>query len=149
VRIEGRVEKVDADESDAYFRSRPLDSRIGAWASPQSEVIASRAVLVANAAKYGAMYLLNPPRPRNGAATLSARPWSSGRAAPGGCTTACATGSTAAWVRERLAVRPASSPFPPLRKASMPDLSTFAITEMARQASRPHPALFAAHRPTA
>ena len=63
VRIEGRVEKADQDESDTYFRSRPLDSRIGAWASPQSEVIASRAVLVANAAKYGAMYLLNPPRP--------------------------------------------------------------------------------------
>ena len=63
VRIEGRVGKVDAVESDAYFRSRPLDSRIGAWASPQSEVIASRAVLVASAAKYGAQFLLNPPRP--------------------------------------------------------------------------------------
>jgi pyridoxamine 5'-phosphate oxidase len=63
VRIEGRVEQVDAEQSDAYYRTRPLDSRIGAWASPQSEVIASRAVLVANAAKYGAMYLLNPPRP--------------------------------------------------------------------------------------
>src|SRR5688500_11935625 len=63
VRIEGRVEKVSDEESDAYFRSRPLDSRIGAWASPQSEVIASRATLVANAAKYGATYLLNPPRP--------------------------------------------------------------------------------------
>jgi pyridoxamine 5'-phosphate oxidase len=63
VRIEGRVERVSAQESDAYFRSRPLDSRIGAWASPQSEVIASRATLVANAAKYSAMYLLDPPRP--------------------------------------------------------------------------------------
>ncbi len=63
VRIEGRVEKVDPTESDAYFASRPLDSRIGAWASPQSEVIASRSVLVTNAAKYGAQYLLNPPRP--------------------------------------------------------------------------------------
>jgi pyridoxamine 5'-phosphate oxidase len=63
VRIEGRVEKVAESESDTYFHSRPLDSRIGAWASPQSEVIASRATLVANAAKYGAMYLLNPPRP--------------------------------------------------------------------------------------
>ena len=63
VRIEGRVEKVSAEESDAYFQSRPLDSRIGAWASPQSEVIVSRAVLVANAAKVGAKFLLNPPRP--------------------------------------------------------------------------------------
>ena len=63
VRIEGRVEKVSEEESDAYFKSRPLDSRIGAWASPQSEVITSRAVLVANAAKYGAKFLLNPPRP--------------------------------------------------------------------------------------
>lgn len=63
VRIEGRVEKVSAEESDAYFASRPLDSRIGAWASPQSEVISSRAVLVANAARYGAQFALNPPRP--------------------------------------------------------------------------------------
>lgn len=63
VRIEGRVEKTGADESDAYFASRPLDSRIGAWASPQSEVISSRAVLVANAAKFGALHALNPPRP--------------------------------------------------------------------------------------
>ncbi len=63
VRIEGRVEKVSEAESDAYFATRPLDSRIGAWASPQSEVIASRATLVANAAKFGAKYLLNPPRP--------------------------------------------------------------------------------------
>lgn len=63
VRIEGRVSPVDAAESDAYYASRPLDSRIGAWASPQSEVIASRAVLVANAARYAAQYLMNPPRP--------------------------------------------------------------------------------------
>ncbi len=63
VRIEGAVEKVSAEESDAYFHSRPLDSRIGAWASPQSEVISGRSVLVANAAKYGAKFLLQPPRP--------------------------------------------------------------------------------------
>jgi pyridoxamine 5'-phosphate oxidase len=63
VRIEGSVERVDAAESDAYFASRPLDSRIGAWASPQSEVIASRGVLVANAAKVAAKFLMNPPRP--------------------------------------------------------------------------------------
>jgi len=63
VRIEGVVEKVDEQESDTYFASRPLDSRIGAWASPQSQVISGRGVLVANAARYGAQFLLQPPRP--------------------------------------------------------------------------------------
>ena len=68
VRIEGRVEKVTEQESDAYFASRPLDSRIGAWASPQSQVIASRSVLVANAARISARFLPSlvtggPPRP--------------------------------------------------------------------------------------
>ena len=68
VRIEGTVEKVTAEESDAYYASRPLDSRIGAWASPQSEVITSRSVLVANVAKVSARFLptmlgSGPPRP--------------------------------------------------------------------------------------
>ena len=63
VRIEGRVEKTSAQESDEYFRSRPLDSRLGAWASPQSRVISSRAVLVANAAKAAVQHGLNPERP--------------------------------------------------------------------------------------
>jgi len=63
VRIEGTVKKVSEEESDAYFRSRPLDSRLGAWASPQSQAITSRAVLVANAAKAAAQHGLNPPRP--------------------------------------------------------------------------------------
>ena len=63
VRIEGAVEKVSDAESDAYFASRPLDSRLGAWASPQSEVIASRAVLVASAARVAARHALSPPRP--------------------------------------------------------------------------------------
>ena len=68
VRIEGRVERVDPELSDTYYRSRPMDSRIGAWASPQSQVIASRAVLVAAAARYAAQFLTSlpaggPPRP--------------------------------------------------------------------------------------
>ncbi len=63
VRIEGRVERTSEAESDAYFVTRPLDSRIGAWASPQSEVIPHRGVLLANAAKASATYGVNPPRP--------------------------------------------------------------------------------------
>ena len=63
VRIEGVVEKISPEESDAYFHSRPLDSRIGAWASPQSQVISGRSVLVANAARYAAQFMLQPPRP--------------------------------------------------------------------------------------
>ncbi len=63
VRIEGLVEHVDDAEADAYYASRPLDSRIGAWASPQSQVISSRGVLVAQAARYAAKFALSPPRP--------------------------------------------------------------------------------------
>lgn len=63
VRIEGVVECVSDEESETYFHSRPLDSRIGAWASPQSQVISGRSVLVANAAKFGAKFLLQPPKP--------------------------------------------------------------------------------------
>jgi len=65
VRIEGTVGKVSSEESDAYFAERPLDSRLGAWASPQSHVIASRAVLVAAAARAAATYGLKPPRPEH------------------------------------------------------------------------------------
>ncbi len=46
--IEGTVEKTTASESDLYFHSRPVESRIGAWASPQSKVIASREVIEEN-----------------------------------------------------------------------------------------------------
>jgi pyridoxamine 5'-phosphate oxidase len=63
VRIEGRVGRVGDAEADAYYASRPLDSRIGAWASPQSQVIGGRGVLVAQAARYAAQFALSPPRP--------------------------------------------------------------------------------------
>lgn len=63
VRIEGRMEKVLEEESDAYFDSRPLANRIGAWASPQSEIIRDRGVIVARAAEYGLKYGIRPPRP--------------------------------------------------------------------------------------
>ena len=63
VRVEGTVEKISAEESDEYFAQRPLGSRIGAWASPQSQVISSRATLVKSAAKFAARYGPNPPRP--------------------------------------------------------------------------------------
>jgi pyridoxamine 5'-phosphate oxidase len=76
VRIEGTVDKVSAEESDAYFDSRPFDSRIGAWASPQSQVIPSRATLIANAARYGAQFMLKPPRPPHwGGYRLQASAW--------------------------------------------------------------------------
>jgi pyridoxamine 5'-phosphate oxidase len=52
VRISGRVEKISTGESDAYFNSRPAGSRIGAWASPQSSVIASREIIEAKIEKY-------------------------------------------------------------------------------------------------
>lgn len=63
VRIEGTVEKISADESDAYFNSRPLGSRIGAWASPQSEVVSSREVLEDREKAFSAQFGSHPPRP--------------------------------------------------------------------------------------
>jgi pyridoxamine 5'-phosphate oxidase len=63
VRIEGAVAKVADAESDTYFRSRPLASRIGAWASPQSKVISGRAWLLARAAEMGLRHGPSPSRP--------------------------------------------------------------------------------------
>jgi len=56
VRIEGSVEKVSAAESDAYFASRPRESQLGAWASPQSQEIASRQELLAAFARIEQQY---------------------------------------------------------------------------------------------
>ena len=65
VRIEGRVEKVTAAESDAYFNSRPLKSRIGAIASAQSAPIDNRAALEAQFAKAEEQSGESPVRPDN------------------------------------------------------------------------------------
>jgi pyridoxamine 5'-phosphate oxidase len=62
VRVEGRVEKAGVEESDEYYKSRPIGARIGAWASPQSEPI-SRTGLMARAAEMGLRHGLNPARP--------------------------------------------------------------------------------------
>jgi pyridoxamine 5'-phosphate oxidase len=48
IRIEGKVEKIDFSESEAYFISRPKGSQLGAWASPQSQIIKSRVVIEQN-----------------------------------------------------------------------------------------------------
>ena len=63
VRIEGSAQIVSPAESDAYFESRPLASRIGAWASPQSEPIDSRTVLEAEEARIRERFGDSPPRP--------------------------------------------------------------------------------------
>lgn len=65
VRIEGRVEKVTPEESDAYFHSRPVKSRLSAIASAQSRPIADRSELEARYVQVEAQYGDNPPRPEN------------------------------------------------------------------------------------
>ena len=63
VRIEGGVEKVTPEESQAYFDSRPLGSRIGAWASPQSQPLENRAWLERRWTQLAEQYGEKPPRP--------------------------------------------------------------------------------------
>lgn len=66
IRVEGTVEVVTAAESDAYFVNRPLGSRLGAWASPQSAVIPDRAFLEREHAELTAKYPDGSvPRPPN------------------------------------------------------------------------------------
>ena len=63
VRIEGQVEKISEAESDTYYHSRPLASRIGAWASPQSQTIASREWLQQELKTFADKFQQEPPRP--------------------------------------------------------------------------------------
>jgi len=60
VRIEGIVEKVSNEESDVYFLSRPPGSQLGAWASPQSQVILNREVIVDNVIKFSEQFTNEP-----------------------------------------------------------------------------------------
>lgn len=63
VRIEGRVERVAAEDSDAYYASRPLGARLSAWASAQSDTVPDRAALENALEAMRAKYGERPPRP--------------------------------------------------------------------------------------
>lgn len=64
VRIEGKVEKVAEEDSDSYFAIRPRSSQIGAWSSPQSQVISDRETLETNEQRFEEKFLNQPvPRP--------------------------------------------------------------------------------------
>ncbi len=63
IRARGLTERVEDEKADAYFASRPLQSRLGAWASRQSRPLKSRAALMAEVARVTAEKGVNPPRP--------------------------------------------------------------------------------------
>ena len=120
MRIEGRVERVAEAESDAYYAPRPLDSRLGAWASPQSQPITRRAVLESKRGQAAAQHGLNPPRPPHQRAASGWIPTAGvlAGAASRACTTGWSTsasptaaGSASVWRPETTWVRRA--PLPP------------------------------------
>ena len=63
IRVRGTVARTDGPEADAYYASRSLKSRLGAWASQQSRPLSSRSALMAEVAKVSAKHGTNPPRP--------------------------------------------------------------------------------------
>ena len=63
VRAVGKIEMASKKESDDYYYSRPLGSRIGAWASKQSEKLESRELLLKKVKEYEGQYKESPPRP--------------------------------------------------------------------------------------
>lgn len=63
IRVRGEVEREDGPQADAYYKSRGLQSRLGAWASRQSQPLKSRATLMAEVAKITATKGPNPDRP--------------------------------------------------------------------------------------
>jgi pyridoxamine 5'-phosphate oxidase len=63
VRVRGIVERVEGEQADAYFASRSLQSRLGAWSSRQSQPLASRAALMAEVARQTLRHGTNPARP--------------------------------------------------------------------------------------
>ncbi|MDA1120693.1 MAG: pyridoxamine 5'-phosphate oxidase [Bacteroidetes bacterium] len=65
VRIEGIVQRTSDAENDRYFKSRPLGSQLGAWASPQSQAIPNREYLEKRMAEYAVQYAENVPRPEH------------------------------------------------------------------------------------
>ncbi len=63
IRARGAVTRLEAEKSDAYYRSRALQSRLGAWASQQSRPLSSRGALMAEVARVAARHPIDPPRP--------------------------------------------------------------------------------------
>lgn len=63
IRIEGKVEKISKEESEKYFRTRPYESRLGAWASKQSQILPTRFTLIRRVVKYMNKFKNDVPLP--------------------------------------------------------------------------------------
>ncbi|HRP02159.1 MAG TPA: pyridoxamine 5'-phosphate oxidase [Candidatus Kapabacteria bacterium] len=63
VRVVGKADKISIEDSERYFKSRPYTSRIGAWASKQSQILSSRFTLMRNVAKYMSQFRTDVPIP--------------------------------------------------------------------------------------